>query len=111
MIRKIIKLNCGQYPHDVKIYFNEDFSKLDLSKQMSAGYTVHSLVDSRIYTRKGLTVKELTSLLIHEFVHIALYVHDKIGLDPMSGNGESAAYLMDHLISQVSKKIKCKLFI
>lgn len=41
--------------------------------------------------------------VVHESVHIAMTILERVGIEPYEANGEPVAYLVDHLFAQLMK--------
>lgn len=46
------------------------------------------------------------AIIAHECGHLALFVFDRAGVDPICGNGEPFCYLLDTLYTTVSQALK-----
>lgn len=64
---------------------------------------------SNLKAGKGWVVAVLDgshATLVHECVHLALWILDRVGIDPRDSSGESMAYLTDWLYTQGCKVLE-----
>lgn len=46
--------------------------------------------------------------VVHECIHAAVTVLQRVGIDPLSNNSEPLAYMAEHLVSTAASKLKIR---
>ena len=118
MKKKHIIIPLVIYPFDVLVSLGEEHSVVVKTIKKSNYELDHEKTESlwmkgvgrTVMLKGGQTVIRLDNknqgIIAHEVFHAVHFIFDKIGIELCQESGESFAYLIQYLVSEINKKMK-----